>query len=79
MIKKPRADAREDRNDKIVALHDLDPKKYSFGNLAKKFRISKASVHEIYVREKARRGDKDAMDSKLVRSKYPALHKLSTV
>jgi hypothetical protein len=61
------------RNDQIVRLHDLDPIKYSFANLARKFKIAKSTVHEIYVREKAKMGDKKALSSWVVKSKYPSL------
>ncbi len=65
--------ANEKRNKRVVELHDLDPQKYSFANLGKKFRISKSTVHEIYVREKAKMGDKKALSSWVVKSKYPSL------
>ncbi|MCP6719753.1 MAG: hypothetical protein KJI72_00285 [Patescibacteria group bacterium] len=77
------------RNEEIVALHDHDPIKYSFGNLAKKYRnsktkkpLSKQTIYEIYIREKARRGNKSALNSSLVKNKYPQFLKrkeLSTV
>ena len=68
------------RNDEIIRLHDLDPVKYSFGNLAKKYKnartgksLTRSTVHEIYMREKAKRGDKKARNSGTVRGKYPSL------
>jgi hypothetical protein len=68
------------RNDKIVALHDLDPVKYSFGNLAKQYKnkktgkpLNRSTVHEIYIREKAKQGDKKALSSAIFKRKYPTL------
>lgn len=65
--------ANTKRNDEIVALHDLDPVKYSFGELAKHYNLAKATVHEIYIREKAKRGDKGAVASETLQRKYPAI------
>ena len=66
------------RNDEIVRLHDLDPIKHSFANLSKTFKnpktkkpLARSTLHEIYMREKAKRGDKKAQSSKVVKSKYP--------
>lgn len=67
--------AKRDRNDEILALHDLNPKKYTLGFLAKKYGKSKATVQEIIVREKAKRGDKKALASALIKRKYPQLLK----
>lgn len=68
------------RNDEIVRLHDLDPVEYSFANLAKRYKnrktgkpLTRSTIHEIYMREKARQGDKKAQSSGIVRSKYPGL------
>ena len=68
------------RNDQILMLHDLDPVQYSFSILARKFKnsktgkpLSRATVHEIYVREKAKMGDKKARNSGTVKGKYPGL------
>ncbi len=70
------------RNDEIVRLHDLDPVKYSFANLSKRYRNSKtkkplarSTLHEIYMREMAKLGDKKAQSSAVIRSKYPNLKK----
>ena len=68
------------RNNEIVRLHDLDPIEYSFASLAKRYinkktgkHLARSTVHEIYVREKAKMGDKKAQSSSLVKSKYPSL------
>lgn len=68
------------RNDEIVRLHDLDPVKYSFVNLSKRYKNPKtkkplagSTLHEIYMREKAKLGDKNAQSSAVVRTKYPKL------
>lgn len=68
------------RNDEIVRLHDLDPVKYSFNFLASKYKnsqtglpLTRSTIHEIYMREKAKMGDKKAQSSSVVRSKYPNL------
>ncbi len=63
----------QSRNDELVRLHDLDPIGYSFANLARKYVISRSTVHEIYMREKAKAGDKRAQSSGVVKSKYPRL------
>ncbi len=68
------------RNDEIVRLHDLDPIEYSFANLAKRYKnrktggpLTRSTIHEIYMREKAKMGDKKAQSSGIIRSKYPSL------
>ena len=68
------------RNDEIVRLHDLDPVKYSLNFLTTKYKntktgkpLSRSTIHEIYVREKAKMGDKKALASSVIRSKYPKL------
>lgn len=68
------------RNDEIVRLHDLDPIEYSFANLAKRYKnrktgkpLTRSTIHEIYMREKAKSGDKKAQSSGIIRSKYPSL------
>ncbi len=68
------------RNDEIIRLHDLDPVLYSFANLAKRYKnkktgkpLTRSTIHEIYIREKAKIGDKKALSSGLVKSKYPGL------
>ena len=70
------------RNDEIVRLHDLDPIKYSFRNLGKKYKnlktgkpLATSTLHEIYMREKARSGDKKAKSSKIVKARYPKLRR----
>ncbi len=65
--------ANTERNEEIVALHDLNPEKYTFGTLAKKYGMARSSVQEIYWREKAKLGDKEALAHPLVRRKFPAL------
>lgn len=65
--------ANTDRNEEIVALHDLNPKKYSFGVLAKKYCKTRPTIQEIYWREKAKLGDKKALAHPMVRRKYPEL------
>ncbi len=65
--------ANTDRNEEIVALRDLNPKKYTFGILAKKYRKTRPTIQEIYWREKAKLGDKKALAHPLVRRKYPEL------
>jgi hypothetical protein len=64
------------RNDEIVRLHDLDPVKYSFAVLGVRYKIAKSTVHEIYLREKAKGGDKKARSSGTVKGKYPGMKKL---
>jgi hypothetical protein len=71
------------RNDEIVRLHDLDPIKYSFRKLGAKFKnrrtgkpLSHSTIHEIYMREKAKGGDKKAISSGTVKGKYPGIKKL---
>jgi len=68
------------RNDEIVRLHDLDPIKYSFANLSKRYKnpitkkpLARSTLHEIYMREKAKLGDKKAQSSGVVMKKYPSL------
>ena len=68
------------RNDEIVRLHDQDPVLYSFANLSKKYKnkktgkpLTRSTIDEIYIREKAKTGDKKALSSGLVKSKYPSL------
>ena len=68
------------RNDEIVRLHDLDPIKYSLRKLGERFKnrktgkpLAHSTVYEIYMREKARLGDKNAQSSAVVREKYPQL------
>jgi hypothetical protein len=68
------------RNDEIVMLHDFDPIQYSFASLANRYTnsrtkkpLSRSTIHEIYVREKAKRGDKKAQFSGVVKAKYPSL------
>lgn len=68
------------RNDEIVMLHDFDPIQYSFASLANRYTnsrtgkpLSRSTIHEIYMREKAKRGDKKAQSSGVVRAKYPTL------
>lgn len=68
------------RNDEIVRLHDIDPIKYSFANLSKRYKnpktkkpLARSTLHEIYMREKARSGDKNAQSSGVVQTKYPRL------
>lgn len=63
-----------------MALHDLDPVKYSFAHLAKQYKnkktgkpLTRSTVHEIYTREKAKRGDKKARSSAVFKRKYPTL------
>ncbi len=65
------------RNDEIVRLHDLDPVKYSFRNLGNKYKNPKtgaalhhSTIHEIYTREKAKKGDKLARSSSPVKGKH---------
>ena len=65
--------ANTDRNEEIIALHDLNPKKYSFGVLAKKYRKTRPTIQEIYWREKAKLGDKKALSHPMIRRKYPEL------
>lgn len=67
------AKANKSRNEELVRLHDLDPNEYSFANLARRYVISRSTAHEIYVREKAKAGDKRAQASGVVKSKYPRL------
>ncbi len=71
------------RNDEIVRLHELDPIKYSFRNLGNRYKNLKtgnplhhSTIHEIYVREKAKGGDKKAISSGTVKGKYPGIKKL---
>ncbi len=68
------------RNNEIVRLHDLDPVLHSFAQLANCYMNSKtgkpltrSTIHEIYTREKAKRGDKKAQSSGVVKAKYPSL------
>lgn len=68
------------RNDEIVRLHDLDPIEYSFANLSKRYKnpktkkpLARSTLHEIYMREKAKLGDKKAQLSGVVKTKYPGL------
>ncbi|GEM_PF-2685679 len=68
------------RNDEIVMLHDFDPIQYSFASLANRYTnsrtgksLSRSTIHEIYMREKAKRGDKKAQTSGVVKAKYPTL------
>ncbi len=68
------------RNDEIVKLHDRDPIKYSFRNLRSRYNnpktgkpLTHSTIHEIYVREKAKSGDKTARSSGTVKGKYPRL------
>lgn len=68
------------RNDEIVMLHDFDPIQYSFASLANRYTnsrtkkpLSRSTIHEIYMREKAKRGDKKAQSSWVVKTKYPSL------
>jgi len=68
------------RNDEIVMLHDFDPIQYSFASLANRYTnirtgksLSRSTIHEIYMREKAKRGDKKAQSSGVVKAKYPSL------
>lgn len=62
-----------DRNEELVALRDGNPLKYTFGFLAEKYRITKATAYEIYVREKARHNHKKSKESLVLKKKYPAL------
>ncbi len=71
------------RNDEIVRLHDLDPIKHSFANLSARYKnkktgkpLARSTLHEIYMREKAKQGDKKAQSSRVVKTKYP--HMIST-
>ncbi len=71
---------RQKRNEEIVRLHDRDPIRYSFANLARRFKnkrtgkpLTRSTIHEIYTREKARSGDEKAQSSGLIKSKYPSL------
>ncbi len=71
------------RNDEIVRLHELDPVKYSFRNLGSRYKNPKtgkplhhSTIHEIYMRESAKNGDKKARSSATVKGKYPRLKKL---
>lgn len=50
--------ANETRNQKIVELRDSDPKKYSFRELSRIFRLKVSTVHEIYHRDKRKYGGK---------------------
>jgi hypothetical protein len=68
------------RNDEIVRLRDLDPVKYSLRKLGERFKnrktgkpLAHSTVYEIYMREKAKNGDKTARSSELVKGKYPRL------
>lgn len=61
------------RNEAAYALHMLDPKKYSAAFLARKYKITPQTMHEIIVREKAKRGDSQAKSLSIVRAKYPSL------
>jgi len=68
------------RNDEIVRLRDLDPIKYSLRKLGERFKnrktgkpLAHSTVYEIYMREKAKKGDKNARSSELVKEKYPRL------
>jgi len=64
---------RNKRNDRLYALHILDPKKYSVSHLAREEMMSRQAMSEILLREAAKRGDKDAKKSATVRAKYPNL------
>jgi hypothetical protein len=68
------------RNDEIVMLHDFDPIQYSFASLANRYTnsrtgkpLSRSTIHEIYIREKAKKGDKKARASGTIKAKYPGL------
>ncbi len=68
------------RNDEIVMLHDFDPVLYSFASLANRYTnnrtrkpLTRSTIHEIYMREKAKKGDKKARASGVVKAKYPSL------
>lgn len=70
----------QERNNEIVMLHDFDPVLYSFANLANRYTnkrtgkpLTRSTIHEIYMREKAKRGDKKAQASGVVKAKYPSL------
>lgn len=67
--------ANIDRNEEVLALHELDPKKYTLGFLADKYGVSKSTIQEIITREKAKKGDKKALASSLIKRKYPQLLK----
>lgn len=41
-----------ERNKRLVALRDKDPKKYSFSKLAEIFNISRVWAYAVYMREK---------------------------
>ncbi len=69
------------RNDEIVMLHDYDPVQYSFASLANRYTnsktgkpLSRSTIHEIYMREKAKMGDKKAQSSGVIKAKYPSLN-----
>ena len=70
----------QERNDEIVMLHDFDPVLYSFASLANRYTnsrtgksLTRSTIHEIYMREKAKKGDKKARASGVVKAKYPSL------
>ncbi len=65
--------AETKRNEKIVDQHNQDKVKYSFGNLALMYKISKSSISEIYWREMAKRGDINALSQGVIKRKYPYL------
>lgn len=65
------------RNDEIVRLHDLDPIKYSFRNLGNKYKNLKtgaplhhSTIHEIYTREKAKKGEKSVRSSAVAKGRH---------
>jgi hypothetical protein len=70
----------QERNDEIVMLHDFDPIQYSFARLATRYTnsrtgktLTRSTIHEIYMREKAKKGDRKARSSGVVKAKYPSL------
>jgi hypothetical protein len=47
------------RNRAVVVLRKLDPKMYSFGNLAQLFKVQKHMVHKVYLRDRDKYGVAD--------------------
>lgn len=46
--------AKVNRNERIVALRKLNPKKYTFALLGRQFKIAPKQAYKIYYRESAR-------------------------
>jgi len=61
------------RNKELVELRDKDPEKYSFGKLGKIFRITAATAHEIYHREKIKNSKGKRKIPLFLVKKYPTL------